>query len=197
MQSTILLSMVISLIIISETEAFLGYGLGIDYRLFGVAGWGLIGLGIGYRIPVYVPYLGFFNGKRDVSKIKPIECIYFSVANMIKCNRGAVECESIQNLDDLKFDIFGIEFVNSNSLRLYAKNFTENTFADYQVSTMDGNSKINLTLFQNGVQGKGIMFKDTGCFKKFADLFKTIQSPVLVETTLNTKVTISGFVFKI
>ena len=95
--------------------------------------------------------------------------------------------------------MFGIEFVENKSFRLYPKLFTDSAFGDYRVKMTNG-SIAELSLFAVGSEARGLMVKDPVCFGKIVDLFRLVKSPARAEAlskTQSSRVVISGYVLEI
>jgi hypothetical protein len=214
--ATVLLAVFV--VMISSTEAWWGrgFGGGFGFRPWGLGGFGY-GLGYGglyggglYGGGLYggYPYAGLGYGyglygrSAEVNKESRVECIIAPTKNTMSCDEGKVECEVSQRLDHVEtiFDMFGIEFVENKSFRLYPKLFTDSAFGDYRVRMTNG-STAELSLFASGSEARGLMVKDPVCFGKIVDLFRLVKSPVKADVafskTQSSKVVISGFVLEI
>lgn len=168
----------------------LGYG-GLGYGGLGYGGLGYGGLGWGIARP-----WGLI-GKRDINDLNSrVEC-HLSVEKQIMSCNGIVQCETIQQLEGLaiNFDMFGVG-LESNTLRLYAKNFTDVNFMTSMVGS-NGNL-VELSIYPTGVLGKsGLLVKDQVCYDKIMALFTGVKAPVTVDAIGNNiaaKITVSGFV---
>jgi len=194
----------------SSTEAWWGRwggfgGLG-GFGGFGFRPWGLGGLGYGYPYGGFgYPYgfgYGLYGRSTEVNKESRVECIISPVKNVMNCNEGKVECEISQRLDHVEttFDMFGIEFVENKSFRLYPKLFTDSAFGNCKVKMTNG-TETELSLFTTGSEARGLMVKDPVCFGKIVEQFRLVKSPVKAAVTLSksqtNQVVISGFVLEV
>jgi len=194
----------------SSTEAWWGRwggfgGLG-GFGGFGFRPWGLGGLGYGYPYGGFgYPYgfgYGLYGRSTEVNKESRVECIISPVKNVMNCNEGKVECEISQRLDHVEttFDMFGIEFVENKSFRLYPKLFTDSAFGNCKVKMTNG-TETELSLFTTGSEARGLMVKDPVCFGKIVEQFRLVKSPVKAAVALSksqtNQVVISGFVLEV
>jgi len=207
-------TLLITLVVVSSfssTEAWWGRGFGWGgFGGFGFRPWGLGGLYGGFGYPYGLgfgyPYAGYGYGlygrSTEVNKESRVECIISPVKNVMNCNEGKVECEISQRLDHVEttFDMFGIEFVDNKSFRLYPKLFTDSAFGSCKVRMTNG-TETELTMFTTGSEARGIMVNDPVCFGKVLDQFKLVKSPVKADVALSksqvTQVVISGFVLEV
>ena len=116
---------------------------------------------------------------------------------MINCNSGMVSCDTVPKFDGInyRFDMFGIQLVDKNSVFLFPKNFTDNSFSDSK--TMIDNKEYNFSLFNQNLDSKGLQIKETACYNKLIDLLSSVQNPVQADALINkqsTKVSISGII---
>jgi len=194
----------------SSTEAWWGRwggfgGLG-GFGGFGFRPWGLGGFGYGVPFGGFgYPYgfgWGLYGRSTEVNKESRVECIISPVKNVMNCNEGKVECEISQRLDHVEttFDMFGIEFVENKSFRLYPKLFTDSAFGNCKVKMTNG-TETELSLFTTGSEARGLMVKDPVCFGKIVEQFRLVKSPVKAAVTLSksqtNQVVISGFVLEV
>ena len=126
-----------------------------------------------------------------------IVCMFNSKDRLITCNNGMVTCDTMPQFEGInyRFDMFGIELVDKNSVFLFPKNFTDNSFSDSK--TMIDNKEYSFTLFNQNSDSKGLQVKETACFNKLIDLLSTVQNPVQADALINkqsTKVSISGII---
>jgi len=213
--NTFLALVLVSLALIHQSDAWLGrwgmggYGLGLGGLGYGGLGYGGLGYGglgyggLGYGGLGYggLGYggLGYGFGKRAADLENRIECLVAPTKNMITCDGGKVECEIVARFEELntRFDMFGIEFCENKSFRLYPKLFTDSSFSNYKAALNNG-SLVELSIFTGLNENRGIMVRDSVCYTKLVDLFSTIKNPVKVDVavskTISTKVVISGFV---
>lgn len=129
--------------------------------------------------------------------IQDLACIFSAKDRIITCNNGMVTCDTMPQFEGInyRFDMFGIELVDKNSVFLFPKNFTDNSFSDSK--TMIDNKEYSFTLFNQNSDSKGLQVKETACFNKLIDLLSTVQNPVQADALINkqsTKVSISGII---
>jgi len=129
------------------------------------------------------------------------ECQYSSELMTLTCFRGLVKCETIPRLDDLAqtYDIFGIGSTDMTTFHLYPRNYADVTFADYRVPLTTGKI-VELNLLRGGVEGMGLMVRDSVCYQKIVDVLKTVTEPVMVDVTgdnTNVKVSMMGYVINV
>lgn len=159
--NSLLLLLSIIFVSFNFTNAWL-YGYG-----FGVLNQGLYGY----------PYYSYL-GKRQIDVIQRVGCMInpSETKSILNCNNGAVQCEVVPNLEGLSigFDMFGIEYFNSNTLKLHPRLFTDVGFNSNRVAFTNG--FINeLVLAPVNFNSKGIMVKDSVCFSKILNLFRNIK----------------------
>jgi hypothetical protein len=116
---------------------------------------------------------------------------------MINCNSGMVSCDTVPQFDGInyRFDMFGIELVDKNSVLLLPKNFTDTYFSDSK-TTID-NKEYNFKLFTQNSDSIGLQIKETQCYNKLIDLFNSVQNKVQADAFINkqsTIVSISGII---
>ncbi len=96
--------------------------------------------------------------------------------------------------------MFGIEFVENKSFRLYPKLFTDSAFGNCKVKMTNG-TETELSLFTTGSEARGLMVKDPVCFGKIVEQFRLVKSPVKAAVALSksqtNQVVISGFVLEV
>lgn len=201
MKFAVLLVTLFVVSMISSTEAWWGRGFGWG----GFGGWGLGGFGYPYGVGFGYPYglgYGLYGRSTEVNKESRVECIISPVRNLMNCNEGKVECEISQRLDHVEttFDMFGIEFVENKSFRLYPKLFTDSAFGSSRVRMTNG-TETELTMFTTGSEARGLMVKDPVCFGKVIEQFKLVKSPVKADVAFSksqvSQVVISGFVLEV
>jgi hypothetical protein len=129
--------------------------------------------------------------------VEDLACIFSSKDKIITCNNGMVTCDTMPQFKGInyRFDMFGIQLVDKNSVFLFPKNFTDNSFSDSK--TMIDNKEYNFSLFTQDSDSKGLQVKETACFNKLVDLLSSVQNPVQADALINkqsTKVSISGVI---
>lgn len=138
----------------------------------------------------------FTLGDRHFRTINRIHCIYNSIISVIGCNKDAVKCEAVRNLDNLtiKYDMLGIEYIN-NELKLYPKLFNESLFGTSISGDNEGN-ELSLRIYNqtNKSSFRGLFINDSMCFNRMVDLFRPVKPTIIVESTNSTKIAISGYV---
>lgn len=186
--------------LVNQTYAWWPYYSGWGaYGGLAYGGWTGLGLGYGWGGYAY-PY---YYGKRSVQDVQNpdrVECMFLRSKNVLSCQNGMVECETMPQMNDIsqKFDLFGIEFTTeTNQFNLYPKNFTS-TFADSRF-TLDSGKTIRFGIFASNDMDsfRGLMVKDQSCFDNLARLFSAVKAPTLTEITTGertTKASIAGFV---
>ena len=89
--------------------------------------------------------------------IEDLACIFSAKDRIITCNNGMVTCDTMPQFEGInyRFDMFGIQLVDKNSVFLFPKNFTDNSFSDSKtmidnkgrlIPTIDIINKINESL---------------------------------------------------
>lgn len=96
-----------------------------------------------------------------------------------------------------KFDMFGIEFMEDKSFKLYPKNFTSN-FMDSKVKLQD-EKFTHLSLFSTDkmAESRGFMVKESVCFDNLVRMFSSVKTPIKADANLNNEmkaVSITGFI---
>lgn len=150
--------------------------------------------------PLMAPVSGFIWGSLEDSN-RRFECQYSADLLTLSCFRGLVKCETIPRLDDLAktYDIFGLGSTDMNTFHLYPRNFAEETFSDCRVPLTNGKT-VELNLLRTGVEGQGLMVRDSVCYQKIVDVLKTVTEPVMVDVTgdnTNAKVSMMGYVINV
>lgn len=101
---------------------------------------------------------------------------------------------------NLRFDMFGVEFLNADQFRLYPKLFTEDMYSNYKVPLASGVTA-DLMLFSPSSSNnstskiKGLMVKDNKCFSKLTDLFKSVKLPLKLEIQDSNSVPRNVFIY--
>ena len=98
-----------------------------------------------------------------------------------------ITCEAVQMLDDVKykFDMFGIELVNQQTILLHPKNFTDSSFSDSEFRAENGNTFTFKIYNDADEQAKGFMIKEEACFNQLIEFFNAISKPVSSSAILN------------
>ena len=97
----------------------------------------------------------------------------------------------------LSFDMFVVACID-NELRLFPKNFTDNGLGTNKVKLSTGNTA-NLSIFKSGTVGKGLMITDPTCYSVLLEAFKSIKTPVMINTieVIPESIPVAGFLYDI
>lgn len=76
----------------------------------------------------------------------------------------------------VKYDYLAI-MVNNSQISLYPVKFTDLSI---------GNDQSGMSIYPNGIKGKGFMISDNNCYNKMFDAFKKIQVPSTIGTMFQT-----------
>jgi hypothetical protein len=170
--ATIALVVIVS--IIETSEAYYGYGYGRGYGY---------GYGRGYGYGSY----GYYWGKRDAEQQQPpVEvskktgCIYDISSKMLECfgAESKFECEVEFKWEShpMEFELFGIgiwkEPNGEMKFRLIPRKMDDSAWVKDYVK-VDGVKKYFSMFYSEHIEDFGLKVKDSDCFEKVVDLFKS------------------------
>jgi len=150
--------------------------------------------------PFLAPVSGAVWGSLEDSN-RRFECQYSAELMTLSCFRGLIRCETAPRLNELAqtYEIFGLGTTDLVNYRLYPRNLSDVTFADYRVPAVGGRT-VELSLLRTGVEGQGLVVKDAVCYQRIIDFLRVITEPVMVDVTgdnSNVKVQMMGYIINV